>query len=131
MRNMIRTDLTICVVALGALLMSGCGNISKSIAASDAATGMVGMSDADVLACMGPPMNAATRNGVEVWSYSTASSQLYAPGDGTLMQMNYDCTANIVLRNGRVENVAYRGNKTGPLAAPKASCGALVQNCVR
>ena len=121
------------ILAFAALTASGCGYFQDQATAETAATRMVGMSRAAVLACMGPPLARMGEGDLEAWSYRSSTpapamitpvgSSLIATGGGT-----YDCTVDVILTGGTVSRVGYKAG-WGGLGTPHQACAPAVRAC--
>jgi len=86
-----------------ATAFAGC-SIERAQTAAAAQTAMVGMSKADVLACMGVPQAKASEGNVEVWSYTTGNGRIDSL---TTMHSSTDSVATGVGQATRVGNTVY------------------------
>ena len=124
---------TVYMLGLG-LLLGSCA-LQRAQIATEAQSGMIGLTKEQVLACMGPPVNKASEGATEVWSYASgngrtqvaiAGGQDWASGVST----HRFCTVNVTMTDGRVSRVNYVG-PTGGLLTGGEQCAFAVQNCTR
>lgn len=118
-------------------------SVERAEVASEAQNKMVGMSNEQLLACMGAPDRQATIGDTEVWSYiSGGDTSTFANATGSTNETGYThvfgsshsihryCVVNIVTKSGRVAAVHYTG-RTGGLLTRGEECAFAVQNCVQ
>jgi hypothetical protein len=116
----------------------GCSSLERADIAQEARTHMVGLSKAQVLACMGSPDATRTEGATETWAYLSGDghTQGYViPGPRSLtahdaQATQYLCTVQVVMQNGSVARLDYLGPDSG-LFSPNAQCAFAVQNCAR
>ncbi len=102
-----------------ALLVASCSTIQRAELAERARTELLGLSKDNLLACAGvPDKHLATRDR-EYLTYVVERDDV----SGRF------CAATFVLKDSRVEAVAYRG-QTGGLLTAGEQCGYVVQNCL-
>jgi hypothetical protein len=63
------------LLSVGAMLDTGGCSIQRAQTAASAQTAMIGLSKADVLACMGVPQTRAAEGNVEVWDYQSGNGR--------------------------------------------------------
>jgi hypothetical protein len=103
----------------------------------------LGMSNQQVLSCMGPPERQATVRDTEVWSYlsggdtstfghatGSINESGHATAFGSSQSLHRYCVVNIVMTGGHVVGVNYSG-RTGGLITQGEQCAIAVQNCVQ
>ncbi|MDR3414799.1 MAG: hypothetical protein P4L83_01315 [Nevskia sp.] len=114
-------------------LLCGCA-MARAHEAYEARSTMVGMSRAQVLACMGIPQARQAEGNLEVWSYAsgngrttgvTLSAEHVAVGGSE----GRFCTVNVNLTDGVVSAVNYVG-PTGGLLSKGEQCAYVVENCL-
>jgi len=123
-------------VLVAGFLVAACG-MQQARVASDAPTLMIGLTQEQVLACMGPPASKAKEGTTEVWSYAsgdggvdTMSSSGQGWASGAKTQAQPYCTVNIAMAAGRVSKMSYVGPGGEPIS-PSAQCAYALQSCVR
>lgn len=132
------------VILLLTVVIAGCATSSKLMrtrTASRAKTEMIGMSQQDVLACMGPPERSAAIGSQEVWSYTsggdieTYSSVRTSRRDrseastvASTSRARY-CKVDVIMNDGVVSSLNYRG-RTGGLLTGGEQCAFAVSSCV-
>jgi hypothetical protein len=137
-----------------AVSIAGCA-IARAQVAQDAQSRMVGLTNEQVLACMGVPAAKAAEGSTEVWSYNSgndhtqtavfgqsttnasaaggrgfASGTAFTTGSGVGVSSRRYCTVNVVMSGGPVSRVNYSG-PTGGLLTAGEQCAFAVQNCTR
>ncbi len=103
-------------------LLYGCGGFHRAEMAEKAKTSLVGMSQEEILLCMGPAEKSQIQGGVEVWSYKSG-------GDRDEHGTKYYCVTNILFQDGKVKKIKYLG-RTGGLLTKDSQCGFAVENCI-
>jgi hypothetical protein len=98
------------LTAIG-LALSACA-LQRAQTANDAQAKIIGLSKEQVLACMGPPLNKATKGATEVWSYRNGRY----------------CKIKVTMRDGHVSDVNYLG-PTGGLISLNERCAHAVEQC--
>jgi hypothetical protein len=129
-------------VLLIALVVTAC-SVQRAEVASEAQSKMVGMSNQQVLECMGAPERRATVGDTEVWSYVSGgdtstfghgTASMNATGQtnvfGSSHSVHRYCVVNIVMTGGRVAAVHYTG-RTGGVLTRGEQCAFAVQNCLQ
>jgi hypothetical protein len=127
------------------LLLAGCAQVSAyqgGVVAAQARSEMVGLSREQVLSCMGPPQQQTAGEGsIEVWSYfSGGETQVRSGGSSTYLgsivsgwssstQTERYCIVDVVMTQGRVSRVNYRG-PTGTWYSGDSQCSYQVRNCL-
>jgi hypothetical protein len=107
------------------LVLASCGSIAEDSAAGRAQTEMIGMSKAQVLACMGPAERTAAEGTLEVWQYNVGEVTGFR---GNVAQSA--CQVDVQWGAGKVASVSYR-TQNARLLAPNALCGQAVARCLR
>jgi hypothetical protein len=123
------------------LLFAGCA-IQRSLQAQDAKKQLVGMSDEEILACMGPPHVRSSLGNTVVWQYKSgngysansgiASANLYGNSalvTGSAITTRRFCTVNIVMANRAVQSVNYIG-PTGGILTEGEQCAFAIRACL-
>jgi outer membrane protein assembly factor BamE (lipoprotein component of BamABCDE complex) len=118
-------------------------SVERAEVASEAQNKIVGMSNEQVLACMGAPERQATVGDTEVWSYiSGGDTSTFGNATGSANETGHTnvfgsshsihryCVVNIVMRAGRVAAVHYTG-RTGGLLTQGEECAFAVENCIQ
>jgi hypothetical protein len=116
----------------------GCSSLERADIAQEARTHLVGLSKAQVLACMGSPDGTRTEGATETWAYLSGDGHTDAyviPGSRSLtahdaQATQYLCTVQVVMQGDRVARLDYLGPDSG-LLSPNAQCAFAVQNCTR
>ena len=121
---------------LTALALAACAEAPETDATAQRT--MIGLSERDLLACMGGRPSETTRpaQGTEIWSYRWGVTTTDAPpwSVGTnfsLIARDAPCDVRLVLTNGRVSQIAYRlpGGRALPsgrqCSFPVWTCAAL------
>ncbi len=134
-----RTFATLAALLVG--LAGAACSIQRAEMAKDAQRQLVGMSQEQLLSCMGPPANQSMVGSTEVWQY--ASGDGYRSGGGTAYivpntniivaggaSRGRSCLVNITFSSGRVQSINYQG-RTGGLLTKGEQCAYAVENCVR
>lgn len=120
------------------LALAGCA-FERAQIAEEARAQMVGMSKAQVLACMGAPSSRMAEGSTEVWGYQSGNGHTdvdvssQAVGGvvmGSAVASTRFCNVQVVLQGGRVVRVNYAG-PTGGLLTAGEQCAFAVGNCVR
>jgi outer membrane protein assembly factor BamE (lipoprotein component of BamABCDE complex) len=119
--------------------LSSC-EFQRAQVASDAKLQMVGLSQEDVLSCMGAPVRKEKVGQTEVWAYGSGNNRRDTVGGGDVdsqggffagfTSIGRSCTVNIVMQSERVSSVNYTG-ATGGLLTKGEQCGFAVENCVK
>ncbi|GAN76849.1 hypothetical protein Asru_0169_03 [Acidisphaera rubrifaciens HS-AP3] len=117
------------------IMASACGPI-QSAKVADQINGMVGLSKARVLSCLGPPTSEAQADSTEVWVYAiygAVHASTFASGGNTFAVANTNvsqdsCVVNLTFRDGIVVTGNYRSH--GPILAPSLTCYTALSACV-
>jgi predicted aspartyl protease len=117
------------------LLLAACGPI-RSAEVHDQINAMVGLSEEQVLSCMGPPSSKSQVAATEVWSYSNVGavrSTALVSGNqnlavGSLTTSQDYCVVNLTIRDGSVVAANYRSQ--GKLLSPSLPCYYVLHACV-
>ncbi|PJI42163.1 hypothetical protein [Ferrovibrio sp.] len=119
--------------------LAGCASPLEQVA-ERARTEMVGMSEAELKACIGEPTALNRENGIDLWSYfretarsaTTISDVGYTPTNRAETSYDYFryCEAAFFLQNGRVREIEFRG-RTATGREIMEPCGAIVERCVK
>jgi hypothetical protein len=143
------------LIAAGLLAVAAC-SIQRAMVASQAQHDMVGMSRAQILACMGPPAQRQADSDIEVWAYPSggrtdsfgvaqtsgsatgvyngnAYSGTYVGSGstttfGNAFSVNRYCVVDVVFAGDRVSTVNYLG-RTGGLITQGEECAYAVRSC--
>jgi hypothetical protein len=119
-------------VLLLPLLLAACA-VEDSHTAHLAQTKLVGMSEADLEACLGVPDQHATFGDRDVLTYYTTSSSSMnysIPVIGGLGFSNGgNCHATFDLQGGHVVRLLYSGEKNA-FVAPDAYCAPILNTCL-
>lgn len=118
------------------LLVAGCA-FERADLAKQAQTSLQGRSRAAILACMGPPARQAKDGTQEVFGYDSGGNEqrfsTISSGRNNRFTTGYAstryCTVDIVMYDGVVDNVIYRG-ATGGLLTQGEQCAYAVAACV-
>lgn len=121
--------------ALGVAL-AAC-SVGRANLAQEARTQMVGMSRDALVACAGPPDRMVSDDNQELFIYETGTPDydaMVGRDPGPVQQVTGTgspryCEATIMLRDGRVRSVSYRGD-TGGLMTQGEACASIVEGCV-
>lgn len=123
------------LVVVFAPLLTCCAMI-QAAEVDDQVQRMYGLTEQQVLGCLGPATARQAAGDLDVWSYHSAgairsSAGVYgnsygAFGSGTTWQEQ--CQINLSFRGGTVVNVNYRA--MGPLVGPSSSCYPVFAACV-
>jgi hypothetical protein len=92
---------------------------------------LVGMAEADVLACAGPPLRRVTQGEDTFLLYvqhAGALDRTFAGSKGSISDIQHGCEANITVQAGKVTNVQYHPFPEG--SAAYHHCEAIVSKCV-
>tara|TARA_R110000803_G_scaffold134509_3_gene201600 strand:+ start:95 stop:517 length:423 start_codon:yes stop_codon:yes gene_type:complete len=137
-----KTSLTRIIVLLAvSFAISSCVYQRAGIA-TKAKSQMIGMTEEQILACMGPPGRKAAAGETTVWSYSSGGdSNSTSSGNASVYNNNIfgssstnttfrSCKINVVMKNNLVERIDYSG-RTGGLFTKGEQCAFAVENCVK
>jgi hypothetical protein len=148
--KLLRTVVTASIVLA---TTQGCA-FQRAATADRAKTQMIGMSEQQVLACMGVPAGRQQIAGTDVWAYpsggeSNTTSEAFGQANtsgtvygnsynsnttasafGTSTTRNRYCVVNVVFQDGRVGAVNYSG-RTGGLLTGDEQCAFAVQSCAQ
>jgi hypothetical protein len=123
-------------VLVAGLVLGACG-MQQARVAGDAPTLMVGLTQEQVLSCMGPPASKAKEGTTEVWSYPSGDGRrdtMSSSGQGWSSGANAPdqayCTVNIAMAAGRVSKMSYTGPSGEPISS-SSQCAFALQSCVR
>jgi hypothetical protein len=123
-------------VLVAGLVLGACG-MQQARVASDAPTLMVGLTQEQVLSCMGQPASKAKEGTTEVWSYpsgdgavDTMSSSGQGWASGTKPNSQAYCTINIAMAAGRVSKMSYVGPGGEPISS-SSQCAYALQSCIK
>jgi hypothetical protein len=141
----LRHAAALALVGFAASLISGCtsSRLERAEVATQAKAKMIGMSKAQVLACMGAPPQRTAVGQTEVWSYpsgggdkttfSSLNGSLDPSGNASAFDTSYSahryCIVNVVMTAGKVSTINYAG-RTGGWATEGEQCAFAVRNCV-
>lgn len=98
-----RTFTFVIPVLFAAVIVSGCAQMERAKVAAKAKTQMVGMSNEQVLACMGAPDRKASVGATTVWTYESGGDLRVASTGGT----------NHVITRSRNHNRGRNNNRNG------------------
>ena len=113
-------------------LLTACA-VNDSHIAHDARSQLMGMATVDLESCLGVPDQHATFGTTEILTYyatSTSSDSYSIPLIGGFGFSNGAyCHATFQVRDGRVTQILYSGEKNATLA-PDAYCAPIVRTCL-
>jgi len=100
----------------------GIGNSARSATAdmADPRQAMMGMTESQVRACMGPPRSVSAGTDGELWAYRSANR---AKSAGL-------CEVNLIFHHNAIGKVTFRGD-TGSVVTKYGACGFLVRSCIK
>jgi hypothetical protein len=110
----------ILLVASIAAIAGACA-MQRAQVANDAQGKMIGMSEEQVLSCMGPPVSKAGVDETEVWSYGARN--------GVAGRSSRSCAVKITMTDDRVSAINYIDPTGGPIS-PNEQCAHTVSNCL-
>jgi hypothetical protein len=117
---------------LAPLLLAACA-VNDSRIADQARTRLMGLSEVDLESCLGAPDQRGSFGSTDILTYYTTSSSSisYAiPVVGGIGLTNGgNCHATFQVRDGRVAQLLYSGEKNATLA-PDAYCAPIVRTCL-
>lgn len=129
-------------IATLSLMLAGCGSFERAELAERAKSELVGLSKEEILNCMGAPSERASAGDTEVWDYesgvetfatttgsATATNRRFFGSQVTAIHRLY-CEVSVVIEQGRVTRINYRGN-TGGLFSEGEQCSYVVENCLQ
>jgi hypothetical protein len=120
------------LLCLGPLLLTACA-VQDSRIAHEAETRLMGMAEVDLESCLGVPDQHSTFGNTDVLTYyatSTSSDSWSIPVIGGFSFSNGAyCHATFQLRDGRVTQILYSGEKNATLA-PDAYCAPIMRTCL-
>ena len=128
--------------AIFVLAVAACSATSNKFTrmevAQKARSEMLGLSQEEVLLCMGPPANRASTGSTSIWSYPSGgdvrmSTSIVNP-DGlypvaVTNANSLGCVVNVMFSSGAVSEISYIG-RTGGLITEGEQCAFAVANCV-
>ena len=122
------------LVSVTFIALAGCA-FGPTATAEKAQTQMIGMSKEQVRRCMGPPPFSYTEGSTEVWAYrsdgeSAGAAQTSGTGAIAGSSNARDCIVNVMMQDGRVIDLDYRG-PAGRSLAKENQCASMVENCVK
>ena len=100
-----------------AAALSGCA-IQRAQVAQDARAQMVGLSQEQVLGCMGPPGNKAVEGQTEVWSYASGNGYSSTIASADVSRLRKRCASAIkctVLQTPQVSERRFQRDASAPL----------------
>jgi hypothetical protein len=117
---------------LAPFLLAAC-SVEDSHIAHEAETRPIGMQEVDLESCLGAPDQHATFGTTDVLTYYavSASSDTYAVpliGGFSFTNGGY-CHATFQIKDGRVTQILYSGEKNATLA-PDAYCAPILRTCI-
>lgn len=120
-------------------LLAGCSSTQEDLARRGQKE-LVGLPEAQLLACAGEPTALNREQDTVLWSYfreSSASAQMSVDEDKSPLSRNpgsYEyfryCETTFALRQGRVVDVAMKG-RTATGRETLVACGQIVARCLR
>jgi hypothetical protein len=120
------------LLGLGPLVLTACA-VQDSHIAHEAETRLMGMAEVDLESCLGVPDQHSTFGNTDVLTYyatSTSSDSWSIPVIGGFSFSNGAyCHATFQLRDGRVTQILYSGEKNATLA-PDAYCAPIMRTCL-
>ncbi len=120
------------VAALAASGASGCAQAPETDTLAQ--TRMIGLSERDVLACLGPPARrTAPAEATQIWTYrsgvTTTDSPPWAFGTNfSMLSPPQTCDVGIIMTNAHVSQVAYAMPDGHPLPSGR-QCSFPVWTC--
>lgn len=121
-----------CPICLLPLLLTACA-VKDSHIAHDAQTRLLGMSEVNLESCLGVPDQHSKFGTTDILTYnatSTSSDNYSLPVVGGLGFSNGGyCHATFQLKNGRVTQILYSGEKNAT-GAPDAYCAPILRTCL-
>jgi hypothetical protein len=115
-----------------ALLLAGCA-VNDSRIAQSARTRLLGLSEVDLESCLGAPDQHGSFGGTDILTYYTTSSSNITYSipviGGIGLNNGGNCHATFQLRQGRVTQILYSGEKNATLAAD-AYCAPIFRTCL-
>jgi hypothetical protein len=119
-------------IRLTPLLLGACA-VQDSHIAHEAQTQLIGMTEVDLESCLGVPDQHASFGSTDVLTYyatSTSADSFSVPVIGGLSFSNGAyCHATFQVKNGRVTQVLYSGEKNAT-GAPDAYCAPIMRTCI-
>jgi hypothetical protein len=120
------------LLRLAPLLLTACA-VEDSHIAREAETRLIGMSEVDLESCLGAPDQHSTFGTTDILTYyatSTSSDSWSVPliGGFSLNNGAY-CHATFQVKNGRVTQILYSGEKNATFA-PDAYCAPIMRTCI-
>jgi hypothetical protein len=120
----------LCLLAMLPLLSCA---VQDSHIAQNARTRLMGMSEADLQSCLGSPDQHSTFGSTDIITYyatSSSSTSYSVPIIGGLSFSNGGyCHATFTVKDGRVTDLIYSGEKNATLA-PDAYCAPIMRTCL-
>ncbi len=132
-----RTSVAILLGAFSAFLLGGCES-ARPEADQIVQQRMIGLSNKDLLACVGgPPRRAAAGQATEIWTYDGGQTRGYGPQWAIGLNTNLPpfasqaaCKVRVVMTNGRVSQVFYAA-ANGEALPLGQECPFPVERCVQ
>jgi hypothetical protein len=119
-------------LALVPLLLAGCA-VQDSHIAQEGRTRLMGMAEVDLQSCIGSPDQHSTFGTTDVLTYyatSQSSTSFSIPVVGGIGLSNGGyCHATFTVKDGRVAQILYSGEKNATLA-PDAYCAPILRTCL-
>lgn len=123
---------TLRLLWLAPLLLTGCA-VEDSHVAHEAQTRLMGMAESDLESCLGAPDQHSTFGTTDVLTYyatSTSTDSYSVPVVGGFGFTNGGyCHATFQVKDGRVTQILYSGEKNGTFA-PDAYCAPILRTCI-
>jgi hypothetical protein len=120
------------LLCLPLVLLAGC-SVEDSRIAHEAQSRLMGMPEVDLESCLGVPDQHSTFGTTDVLTYymtSTSSDSWSVPLIGGFGLSNGgNCHATFQIKDGRVTQILYSGEKNATFA-PDAYCAPILRTCV-
>lgn len=120
------------LLCIASALMTGCA-VEDSHIAHNAQTRLIGMAEVDLESCLGSPDQHSSFGTTDVLTYyapSTSSDTWSIPVIGGFSFTNGGyCHATFQIKDGRVTQILYSGEKNATLA-PDAYCAPILRTCL-
>ncbi len=110
------------------LLVAAC-SVADSRTAHYARSRLMGLSEADLEACLGVPDQHATFGNADVLTYYTNSSSSMNYSIPVIGGIGFSNGGNCHATNGHVTQILYSGEKNA-VAAPDAYCAPILRTCL-
>jgi hypothetical protein len=120
------------ILVIAPLLLCGCA-VNDSHIAHEGQTQLMGLSEVDLQSCLGSPDQHSTFGSTDVLTYyaqSSSSDTWSIPLIGGFSFSNGGyCHATFQVKDGRVTQILYSGEKNATLA-PDAYCAPIMRTCL-